>query len=207
MRQILTIAKVGIKDFVEIIHGTLTSSENNWKKLKASEYQWKEMFFFYVFPLVILNSLAKILVVPEQSEFQILEPGTLFVVYLMSSVISLLLGSFLIMKLSPRYQSVNNFDTIFTFVGVSYTPIFLSNMIAVMHPYLAIVSLLGIIYTIFLFYRGIGIMLETPAIKKTGFTILCFLILFGSTIFASALVSYLAFFLTGNMDSLMNFYS
>lgn len=195
---------VGIKEFLELIRGALTLSEKNWQKLKESTYNWKEIFFFYVFPLAVVNSFAKILAVPDEPEFYVLSPNILFILYLLSTISSLFIGSYLIKLLAPRYLSQNNFDKIYMLVGISYTPIFVSNLIASLHSFLTIFSLIGIIYTILLFFKGVSIMLETPDTRRTGFVILCFLILFGVTIFVSSFYTYLIFYFTGNLDQIIS---
>ena len=202
MHRIKAIA-VGIKDFFTIILKLFISTEESWKMIKEYSFDWKEVFFYFAFPLIVISSLGRVLAVPEESVFKAITPNLLLISFVFSTSISIPLGAYMVKLLAPRYLSVADFNIVFTHIAFAYTPLFISNIIAAIHPSLAVVSLIGIFYTVFVFWKGMEIMLETPIHRRMGFTIICFLILFASAIIISAFTNYALFYFTDNMELIM----
>ncbi len=191
-----------LKQLFRVLSGVFYNPEKSIKMLKEQGFTWKEMFFFYAFPLITINTMIRALLVGEP--YKDFSANTLFFVFLLSTSISIFAGSYLIKLLASRYLSSNNFNSVFSLVAVSYTPVFLASIVSAINPVLYFLRLIGIVYMFYIFWKGANIMLNTPQNRVTGFTILCLLILFGVTVLVSLISGYLLFFLTGNFDLLLN---
>lgn len=190
-------------EFYKIVFRVIFSPEQGWIKAKESEFEWKMLFFSLVLPVIIISSLAKVYSIDPESIYSRISPNVLLVNDIISTAIALLLGSFMIKLLAPRYLSVANYNTIFNLVGISYVPYLLSFVIAAINPALVFMSLVGLALMVFVFWKGIDVLMETPPQRKTGFAILCMLILLGASLISGVFVSYFVLLFTGNMELLM----
>jgi hypothetical protein len=189
-------------EFYKIIIEIIFSPAQGWIKAKEAGFEWKILLFSLVLPAILISSLAKVYSINPESIFYRISPNVLLVNDVISTVIALLLGSYMIKMLAPRYLSVTNFNTIFCLVGISYVPYYLSFVIAAISPALALMSLVGLVIMVFVFWKGIDVMMETPPHRKTGFAILCMLILFGAAVVSGVFVSYFVLLFSGNMELL-----
>ncbi|MFO7978362.1 MAG: hypothetical protein R6U64_06855 [Bacteroidales bacterium] len=103
----------------------------------------------------------------------------LFLIHLVSFSATFFLGAFFIKKLAPNFKSLSHAGLILKMVTAAYIPFLTAVALAWMLPESSLVSFVGLTYTIFIFGKGIGVILETPPARIIGFTVVSFLILFG----------------------------
>ncbi|MBS4013729.1 MAG: hypothetical protein KGZ97_08215 [Bacteroidetes bacterium] len=191
-----------MNNFYQIVLNVILSPSVSWIKAKEFGYNWKNLFIFLAFPLIFLSSIAKVTSVPEESIYSIFSQNFLFIHDTITYSLALLLASYMIKLLAPKFSSSNSFNEIYSLFVISYTPFFLSTLIAAIHPSLSIITLVGLVFMVFLFWKGIGIMLETPDNRKTGFGVLCMLILFGAIVITGLFVAVIMVVISGNYDML-----
>ena len=189
-----------MNNFYQIVLNVILSPSVNWIKAKEYGYNWKQLLIFLAFPLIFLSSLAKVTSVPDESIYSNFSQNFLFIHDTITYSLALLLASYMVKLLAPKFLSSNSFNDIYSLFVISYTPFFLSTLIAAIHPSLSIITLIGLVFMVFMFWKGIGVMLETPDNKKTGFGVICMLIIFGSIVITGLIVALLMVVISGNYN-------
>ncbi len=141
-------------------------------------------FLSYGLPLMVLGAagrMAKMLQVREQEDVLLSgdQLAGIFLISLTGYALSVYLGSTIIARLARPFKSDENREKAMLLIILSYTPFMLAQALSALSPVMIPLTLLGLIYTVFLFWKGCGPMLSTPPVKMTGFTLVGFFVIFG----------------------------
>ncbi|MFO7873307.1 MAG: YIP1 family protein [Bacteroidales bacterium] len=141
-------------------------------------------FLSYGLPLMVLGAagrMAKILQLREQEDVLLSgdQLAGIFLISFTGYALSVYLGAIIIAKLARPFKSEENRDKAMLLIMLSYTPFMLAQALSALSPVLTPLTLLGLIYMVFLFWKGSGPILSTPPVKMTGFTLVGFFVIFG----------------------------
>jgi hypothetical protein len=89
--------------------------------------------------------------------------------YILDLVAVFIIG-YIIWKLAPSFQTSIDQPKSTVLAAYVYTPVFLIGILSII-PALGILSILGVLYGIYILYRGIPILLNTPPDKVIVYTI------------------------------------
>ncbi len=152
-----------------------------WQKISEKEYSWNNIYIYYNIPLVFLSSYVSVINLDMQGMqgMQIsLNPNQLFLSLFLGTLISVLLSAYFTAQLAPRFGAVSSFDKSVALLAFSYLPVYLSTLVGSWHQALQIISIAGMIFMVFLFWRGTDVLLKVPENKQTGFVIVTLILLF-----------------------------
>ena len=193
-------------ELIKIIKGLFTASGKTWVFIAGRNYPWRDVLIYFTIPLFFLSSYIGIFnVSPELDHFN-LPPNWMFLVIFIGSVLAIFLSAYMITAMTPRFNGEKSFDKTFSLISFSYTPVFFASLISSLHSVLQFMNFVGLVYMIFLLWRGTGLVLGIPPHKQTGFSLISLLILFASRVVISAFLASLALILTGNAHDILNQY-
>jgi hypothetical protein len=108
------------------------------------------------------------------------------------ALVSVLVVSFILSKLAPNFSSSPDMNKATKLVSYIYTPVFLIAILDIV-PGLRIVSILGLLYGLYILYIGLPIVLNTPKDKVLVYAIVTlvvtFVVYFVLALIAGALAS------------------
>lgn len=161
--------------------------------LRLKESRPGALWFFLIagLPFIALGALGRAysasLALSDTGELLLL----LFIIHFVSFIITFLSGAFLISKLAPRFSSIPTPGQTLVLVITSYIPFMAALAISSLFPDSALIRFIGLTYTILVFGKGSGIILETPPAKIIGFTMIAFLILFAGNYVLNLLLEFI----------------
>jgi hypothetical protein len=188
-------------EILNLIKGIILNPDREWKIIKTFNYSWKQVYFYFTIPMAFLSAFAILFFTGVDIKVLNLTPNTIFIINILGSLGSIALGAYLISKMAPRFEALSSFNSTTALISFSYTPIFLSNIIASIHPVFAVVNFIGIFYMVIVFWKGLAILLDTPAYKLMGFTIVNLIILFATRLVITTIVAAIVLSFTGGVES------
>lgn len=147
-------------------------------------------FFFlaYGMPLLIAASVGRMFAV-EVPGGGILQSLFVALSNMIAYATAVLAGSYLIAKLAAPFQSKSDRALVMKIILLSFTPFFLSQAVHALIPRVHYLGLAALVFTVFLFGKGLHALFETPYPKVAGFTFISFFILLGIAWVINLLVS------------------
>jgi hypothetical protein len=153
---------------------------DEWQKIATETDSQADILRNYVIPLAAIGPVAGLI------GSQVFGYGALFVSYRPSIVSSLvtallsfgltLVGVFVLAAiadwLAPKFEGQSNKLNAFRLVAYGGTAAWLAGIFSLV-PMLAVFGLLGL-YSIYLFYTGVGPMMAVPEAKRIGYTVVTF---------------------------------
>lgn len=166
---------------VDRAKGIILKPVEEWPKIAAETDSQSEILKNYVLPLAAIGPIASLI------GSQIFGYGALFVSYrpsIVSSLVTALLsfvltivGVFVLAAiadwLAPKFEGQSNKANAFKLVAYGGTAAWLAGIFSLV-PMLAVFGLLGL-YSIYLFYTGVGPMMAVPEAKRIAYTLVTFL--------------------------------
>lgn len=166
---------------VDRAKGIILKPVEEWPKIAAETDSQSEILKNYVLPLAAIGPIASLI------GSQIFGYGALFVSYrpsIVSSLVTALLsfvltivGVFVLAAiadwLAPKFEGQSNKANAFKLVAYGGTAAWLAGIFSLV-PMLAVFGLLGL-YSIYLFYTGVGPMMAVPEAKRIAYTVVTFL--------------------------------
>jgi hypothetical protein len=152
-----------------------------WPKIAAETDSQADVLKNYVLPLAAIGPVAGLI------GSQVFGYGALFVSYrpsIVSSLVTALLsfvltivGVFVLAAiadwLAPKFEGQSNKQNAFRLVAYGGTAAWLAGIFSLV-PMLAVFGLLGL-YSIYLFYTGVGPMMAVPEARRIAYTVVTFL--------------------------------
>ena len=97
------------------------------------------------------------------------------IVWYLFSLASVYLSALIVEKLAPSFQSRGDTLQAVKLVGFAATPVWLAGVFSVV-PSLSMLSLIAGLYAIYLFYTGVGVLMQTPAEKALSYMVVAGLV-------------------------------
>ncbi|MCW9708504.1 Yip1 family protein [Fodinibius salsisoli] len=166
-----------IQYIIDRAKGIIVSPKDEWQAIKGESKSNKELIVFYALPLVVLATLAGLI-----GHWSL----NIAVYQLVMPLLGIVVAAYVANELAEKFNSTKNLNNAFKLVVYAATPSFLASVIANLSFLLSWVSLFGL-YSIYLFWVGIPVMMETPDDKRLAYVIVCALVVIVVQLIVSAL--------------------
>ena len=175
-------------NIIERAKNILMTPKTEWLVIDTEQATPMTLLTGYVLPLAILASLAKIL----NGLFLPGVFGSYFIWAAVIGFISILIGFYIsiyvIDLLAPSFDSEKNLNKSAQLVAYSNTPVWVAGFLSFIPVIGTLLAIAGWVYSIFLFYNGLGILKKTPEDKKVVYMVVAIIVMIAITFIISAIL-------------------
>ena len=155
----------------------LTTPKTEWLVVNSESATPSSLIMSYVLPMAIISSIGRILSgLVWAGAF-----GTYFiwfaVIGFVSIIISFYISIYVIDLLAPSFGSEKNLNKSAQLVAYSNTPAWIAGLLSFIPVIGFLLVIAGWIYSIYLFYLGLGPLKKTPEDKKIVYMIVAFIVM------------------------------
>src|SRR5262245_23014710 len=164
----------------------LTHPRNEWNAIANEATDITSLYREYIGLLAIIPALCTFIglcVVGVRVPFlgtTVRTPVTEGILYLIvwyiCSLASVYLSALIVEKLAPSFQSRGDTLQAVKLVGFAATPMWLAGVFSIV-PSLSMLSLIAGLYAIYLFYVGVGVVMQTPTEKVLSYMVVAGLVI------------------------------
>lgn len=165
-------------------------------------YTWKQVIFYYLFPLLFLSSISNVFFMGEQLSMLGFTPNQMFIVTFLGSLVAIIATAWMVAAMAPRFEASDSYDHHIALLAFAYSPVYIASVLSSFHEVLQILNLAAVIITLLLYFKGTGIITKVPAHKQMGFTIVSLIILFGMRL----IITIIFVLMLGGIPNLENTY-
>lgn len=175
-------------NLIERAKNMLTTPKTEWLAVETETITPQSLLMSYVLPMAIISSIGQI--------FNGLVLVGIFggyfiwvaIIGFVSIIISFYISIYVIDMLAPSFGSEKNLNRSAQLVAYSNTPNWIAGLLSFI-PFIGfLIVIAGWIYSIYLFYIGLGPMKKTPEDKKIVYMILAFIIMIAIVFIVSAIL-------------------
>ncbi|HEY5464358.1 MAG TPA: Yip1 family protein [Hanamia sp.] len=175
-------------NLIERAKNILLTPKTQWPVVNSESATPPSLLIGYVFPMAIISSIGKIL-----SGFMWVGVfGSYFiwaaVIGFVSIIISFYISIYVIDMLAPSFGSEKNLNKSAQLVAYSNTPTWIAGLLSFIPVIGFLLVIAGWIYSIYLFYLGLGVLKKTPEDKKVVYMIVAFIIMIAIVLIISAVL-------------------
>lgn len=182
-------------NLIERAKNILASPKTEWLVIDTEFTTPKQILFSYVLPFAILAAVGRILgfVAPGFFSFNYLV--WMAIVGFISLIISFYISTYVIDALAPSFGSEKDLGKSAQLVAYSNTPVWVAGLLSFI-PFIGFLLVIaGWVYSIYIFYLGLGVMKKTPEDKKVVYMIVAFIVM----IVIGAIISSILMLLFSNL--------
>ncbi len=145
-----------------------------WKEIADNSVSAWLILAILIVPFSAITSFA------TDQKLDVKDPDFLLraVIYIISVVSSIVIGSYMLWRMLPRFLSSGSLQKVIKLVSYSYMAVFLAFILASMHDQLDFIKFFGL-YSAIIYWIGLSYMLNTPDDRKMGFLVISGIILTG----------------------------
>lgn len=179
--------------YFSIIPGVFFQPSLTWQVLREHPFSLIRFFLVFGLPFILMGSLGRSISDQNLDLFVARPLSLLFVAHFLSNLQVLLLGPWMIARLSGTYGLKPDYGASLRLSVVSYLPFLFSQLIAALAPVISFVALAGMAYALVLFWRGAPRVLDIPKNRLAGFTFMAFFIFLGLSLVGIYLIRLIIF--------------
>jgi hypothetical protein len=163
----------------------LTNPHDEWKTIAAEATDITSLYREYISLLALIPALCTFIgmcIVGIRVPFldltvrtPVTEGVTYLIVWYICSLASVYLSALIVEKLAPSFHSQGDTLQAVKLVGFAATPVWLAGVFSLV-PSLSLLSLIAGLYAIYLFYVGVGVLMQTPAEKVLSYMVVAGLV-------------------------------
>jgi hypothetical protein len=165
--------------YFAIFPGVFTNPSRSWEVIKDIDIKPARFFLLVGLPFIFFGALGRSLSDQNLDVYVNSSFGLLFLVHIITHLTVLLLGSWMIARMSGTYGLEPGFYLTLRLSVTAYIPFLLSQLLAAIAAAISAIALAGLIYSLFLFWNGAPQVLDIPKNRLAGFTLLAFFIFLG----------------------------
>lgn len=165
------------------------------QELRSEDYNHRQVFWNYGLVLIAIASLSRALI-----SFRFVHEGSsrpadwaslvvMAFLFAIMYLITIELGASLISRLAPHFKASVTKLSLRSVIVLAYTPIWLAQLVMVIHHKLSFLGVIAVFYTAVLLGIGIREAGQTTSEKVVGFTLASMFILLGISYVATSLLT------------------
>ncbi len=175
-------------NLIERVKNILTTPKTEWLVIDTEVATPQIILISYVLPLAIFSALGSVLSGIMPSNFF----GTYLVwtsiIGFISIVIGFYISTYVIDMLAPSFGSEKNLGKSAQLVAYSNTPVWVAGFLSFIPGIGILLAIAGWVYSIYLFYNGLGILKKTPEDKKVVYMVVAFIVMIAISVIISAIL-------------------
>jgi hypothetical protein len=183
-------------NLVTRVKNMLLSPKTEWEVIAAEQPNTNQIITGFVVPLTLIGALAafigygfigsSVLGVRIMS----ISWGIYYaIVKLLLGILSVYITAFVVDALAPSFESEKHQGRSMQLVAYGSTPALVAAFFAILPPVAGVVTLIGGIYSIYLWYLGLGPVKKTPEDKKVIYLVVIFIAMLVVYLIISYIVS------------------
>lgn len=160
-------------NLVERAKNIVLSPKTEWPVIASEAAEPASILTSYVLPLALIPTIATAIGMGLIGAGPVASLGlgvAMGVVSLVTSILGVLIGAFVVDVLAPTFGSEKNFGRSLQLVAYSWTPAWLAGILQIV-PALGILGTLAGLYGIYLLYLGLPVIKKTPQEKQVVYLI------------------------------------
>jgi len=160
-------------NLVERAKNIVVSPKTEWPVIASEPADPGGILAGYVVPLALIPTLATVLGVGLLGAGPMASIGigvAMGVVSLITSILGVLIGAFVVDILAPTFSSEKDFGRSLQLVAYSWTPAWLAGILQIV-PALGILAAIAGLYGVYLMYLGLPVIKKTPQDKLVVYLI------------------------------------
>ncbi len=162
----------------------LTTPKTEWEVVAAEQPDSGKIITGYALPFIILGAVAAFIgygLIGFGVGIYTISGTEWGLYYALNQAIvgicSILITTFVVDALAPSFNSEKNFPRSLQLVVYGSTPGLVAGLFAIIPILAGIVAIAGAVYSVYLWYLGLGPIKKTPEDKKVAYMIICFVVL------------------------------
>lgn len=175
-------------NLIERAKNMLITPKTEWLVIDTESATPQFILMNYVLPLAIFSSLGKILGGLMSVAFLDSYLIWVAVVGFFSIVIGFYISIYVIDMLAPSFDSEKNLGKSAQLVAYSNTPVWVAGFLSFLPVIGVLLAIAGWVYSIYLFYNGLGILKKTPEDKKVVYMVVAIIVMIAITMIISAIL-------------------
>jgi hypothetical protein len=148
--------------YFAIFPGVFTNPSRSWEVIKDLDVKPVRFFLLVGLPFILLGAFGRSLSDQNLDLYVNSSFGLLFIVHLLTNLIVLLLGSWMIARMAGTYGLEPGFNLTLRLSVTAYIPFLLSQLLAAIAAAISVIALAGLVYSLFLFWNGAPQVLDIP---------------------------------------------
>jgi len=172
---------MNIKFIFNRVKNLILSPKEEWIGIHKEDGTKNEIILNYALPLLIIIVICSIIgdiIFASRLSFSFMYVITKAIIMFAVAFVTMYFSAIIINEVTTSFNSKKNIHGTFKLVVYSFTPYLIASAFTNLLPPLGI-SLLFALYSIYLFWIGTSIVLETPEDNKVGFVVISGLIMAG----------------------------
>lgn len=179
----------------------LKDPKSEWPVIEAETTTTEQLYRSYIAPLAAIPAIATFIglclvgvTLPFVGTYRygIVSGIANMVVSWVLTLVGVYVAALIINKLAPTFESTPNDMQALKLVAYAYTATWVAGVFMII-PALGILALLGSLYSIYLFYVGLPVMMKTPAAKVVPYMVVAAIVV----ILVSIVIGLVAAAITG----------
>ena len=190
-----------INRIVERVKNILLTPRTEWLVIEAEKAEYSKVLISWLLPLSLISAVAALIgfgvigVPVGPAKVASMSLGLRqAVLQLVSMIGGAYLTAFIVNSLAEKYASQKNMDQALSLIAYAYTPACLGGIFQII-PSMSFIGSLAGLYSLYLLYIGLPVLMKTPPEKKTGYFVVSLLCTLGVAILLSTVLT--VFFMLG----------
>lgn len=175
-------------NLIDRVKNILTTPKTEWLVIDTEATTPQNILMSYVLPLAIFSALGKIISGIMPSAYFGSTLIWVAIVGFISIVIGFYISTYVIDMLAPSFGSEKNLGKSAQLVAYSNTPVWVAGFLSFIPVIGILLAIAGWVYSIYLFYNGLGVMKKTPEDKKVVYMVVAFIVMIAITFIISAIL-------------------
>lgn len=190
---------VNVPALQERVTKIITDPKNEWLRIEPEPTSVADLYKGFIIPVAAIPVVASfigsvVIGLPFIGRSNPISALVIAVFTLAMTLVGTYVSAFIVSKLAPTFSSVSDDRQALKLVAYSYTPLWVAGILNIV-PLLGTLALLAWLYTIYVFYLGVPVMMKTPSDKVVPYMVVSALVM----IVVSIVLGMIAFSIAGAM--------
>ena len=184
-------------NLVSRVKGILLSPATEWPVIDQEAHTVKDIYLTYLLPLAGIAALATLLgtmifgynMGPVSVRYGFGQALGIALLGLITAMVMVYVLGWIIAALAPTFKGEKNFLKAFTVAAFSMTGALVGSFASILPALAWLLGLLGGLYSLYLLYKGLPVLMKSPPEKAMGYTVVVVIVAIVCNVVLSALAA------------------